>query len=549
VEATMISKIPLGDITHNPWQTRSAEPDPEYIAALAADIADNGLLQTPIGRRDGERVQLAFGHNRLAAYRLLHDLKDNSDITGDYSAMPIQVMTLEDQQMADFAWSENEQRRDLNPIERALAIRQRMDDFGWDLETAAAHTGLSRPAVSNILRLLKLPGEIQAAVADAGVSERAAAALLGLFDLPESVRKDAEHGWDEVRPSAIMNAALDGESSEVIRKRINRLVEQYAVSLKDSLFGLDDELDGEGIASPKCRDCPHRFPDRNLCTDWMCYRAKTKEFEWRYLVAASAVCGIAELEADLDPRQITREWDYGYQVTAIQSLKQVRAAGCENLRLVYERRPGEESIIPPGFPNARFACKKRNGFCTCLKGIQMQQELERRAALEANAAEMQRIEKEISRTEIIDIHGNPIDISEPLPSNDGKSAKELEDLACQARAEKRHLAGQIESLVRQFAESMVDGLQVNSQKAWELVAAQLSWKLKDRSFDGAHQVMYEIGLLIAEANQPWEPKSAYAVVEKFNQVLEPAGLYPVRLDETEGEDEAILESALAGQHE
>jgi len=45
-----ILNILLKDIESNPWQTRTAEPDPEYIKALALDIAKNGLLQIPIGR-------------------------------------------------------------------------------------------------------------------------------------------------------------------------------------------------------------------------------------------------------------------------------------------------------------------------------------------------------------------------------------------------------------------------------------------------------------------------------------------------------------------
>src|SRR3972149_9206927 len=90
-----ILSIPLERIFSNPWQTRQGQPDRDYIIELAEDIRQNGLLQMPVGRmvlpddctdhlkmvlraqpldyqiEHGCRVQLAFGHNRLAAFRLL----------------------------------------------------------------------------------------------------------------------------------------------------------------------------------------------------------------------------------------------------------------------------------------------------------------------------------------------------------------------------------------------------------------------------------------------------------------------------------------------
>src|SRR4030042_3627952 len=98
-------------IKNNPWQTRSREPDPAYIEELAQDIKKNGLLQVPMGRiisvNGAGMVQLAFGHNRLRAYLHLN-----------LPLMPVDVRVLTDEQMADFAWSENEKRRGGPAIER-----------------------------------------------------------------------------------------------------------------------------------------------------------------------------------------------------------------------------------------------------------------------------------------------------------------------------------------------------------------------------------------------------------------------------------------------
>src|SRR3990172_7368145 len=121
----MIDFYLLENIESNPWQGRIGELNTEYIEELARDIAGNGLLQTPVGREIDNSVQLAFGHNRLAAFRWLSENTSGnlpSGLAGDFSKMPVDVRELSDEQMGSLAWSENERRRDLNPIERARAV-------------------------------------------------------------------------------------------------------------------------------------------------------------------------------------------------------------------------------------------------------------------------------------------------------------------------------------------------------------------------------------------------------------------------------------------
>lgn len=155
-----VLEVPLDKLTSNPWQTRQAG-DQAYIKELALDIAANGLLQIPVGRAlnsDGapaalwgednqarlldlehRTVQLAFGHNRLAAYRWLANagLSDK----GNWSTMPVEIRALDDEQMAALAWSENEKRRDHTPVERARAIQARIEHFGWTHEETAERLG------------------------------------------------------------------------------------------------------------------------------------------------------------------------------------------------------------------------------------------------------------------------------------------------------------------------------------------------------------------------------------------------------------------------
>jgi len=148
----------LDRIKPNPWQTRS-QTDEAHVKELAADILKNGLLQKPVGRlidADGiaiatseaialsqasvptNCVQLAFGHNRLAAFAYLAAGREVLDAENSkpmeysemkYFSMQVEIRSLSDQDMANFAWSENEKRAGVSSIEKATAIQRAMTDF------------------------------------------------------------------------------------------------------------------------------------------------------------------------------------------------------------------------------------------------------------------------------------------------------------------------------------------------------------------------------------------------------------------------------------
>lgn len=208
--AMIIAKMtPLDRILPNPWQPRESE-DPEHIKALALDIAAHGLLQKPVGRIvngdglpvgewngsfDGRwNVQLAFGHSRLAAYKWLRDVQDNSNIPGDWNYLPVIIQELSDEQMCEMAISENLQRRDLTPIEVAKAMARYRSEFRKTSAEIGALFGLSDSAVRNKMRLVELPEAAQDALESGKITEHAARRLLGLKDTlkPEAVGEIAQ---------------------------------------------------------------------------------------------------------------------------------------------------------------------------------------------------------------------------------------------------------------------------------------------------------------------------------------------------------------------
>lgn len=364
----MVIDIPLAKIEQNPWQTRLGEPSPEYIKELALDIAANGLLQRPVARRrpgdivDGS-VQLAFGHNRLAAFRWLNDVQNNSNIQGDWSAMPVELRELTDEQMALLAWSENEKRRDVTPIERATAIQRRMTDFGWTNRQCAEALGIDHSSISNILRLLKLPANVQEALSAGNMSERQAMALLPLFDIPEKAEL-YDDSYYYLSPSKVIKNAIDGGmSSGAIRESVDQSLKSNSRDLAKAEFKRDQLIpEGNGVYCGLCSTCDKRMASRNLCFDKECYDAKTKYIHRKYLERASLASGYPIMDAE--------KGGYPTGLTYYQAEK-IIASKCPHLVVQYTERP-EDKGSPTrieGHPHAMIVCDKRNQSCTCAKGL------------------------------------------------------------------------------------------------------------------------------------------------------------------------------------
>jgi len=386
----MIYYIPLAMIEPNPWQTRTGEPDPEYLESLAEDISKNGLLQTPAGRlvdehgnpvtkehfaamqitdgswlhvmSNGFRVQLAFGHNRLAAFRRLMDITDNSKT---YRGMPVEMRFLEDSQMAAFAWSENERRKDLTPMERARAIRQRIESFGWTQEQAGKELQLSRSTVANILRLLDLPEEIGAEVHAGTLSERQAQALVPMADLPADVRQAAEKSnYRYYKPSEIVSAAKKGESSDQIRQRVKGMLEYHSVLLSTAAWPLDFEFDTGAadvlsvLQAAACQGCTHQIKrgEALACTVKACFEAKEEAWGVKRLQMAAEQTGVPVFaEGDEKAEVFFQDAELG---------KAILETKCEHLRL---RSANWGLTVADG---VAAMCCNPSGKCECLKRLE-----------------------------------------------------------------------------------------------------------------------------------------------------------------------------------
>ena len=322
--------VAIDRIAPNPWQPRLSIDD-AYIAELAADIlarhdsrpSTRGLLQLPAGRfvdKQGARIdlryphgglvggggallnavgdltdvmakagvvlQLVYGHNRLAAFAHLARTDPR------YAALPIVIVTFSDEEMATAAWAENQQRRDLTVYEQARAIEAYMAAFDWTQVQAGKYLDLDRSTISNKLRLLKLPAAALDQLRSGDLSERQALALLPLSELPEALTK--QHLWagntigyiDGVQGLIAKAASVD---SGALREAVATYVNSATIALKDKPWR---NIDGPGVRSASCSDCPIRIKASDRCPDQACATIKDGAWRGQQAAAAAAVAGL-----------------------------------------------------------------------------------------------------------------------------------------------------------------------------------------------------------------------------------------------------------------
>lgn len=191
--------IKLSDITPDPEQPRR-HFDEASLAELALSIKEHGILQPIVVTVKGGGYQVVAGERRYRAATM-----------AKLDKLPAIVRTLTDQHRLELSLIENIQRRDLSPIETAVAYAKLRDQFSLTLDEIGARVGSkSVSTISNTLRLLKLPKEVQRALQDGRMSEGQARPLIGLD--PELI--------EEIMP-------------RIIREEWSaRAVEQYISQLK-----------------------------------------------------------------------------------------------------------------------------------------------------------------------------------------------------------------------------------------------------------------------------------------------------------------------------
>ena len=144
--------------------------DPGSLEELAASIKAQGVMQPILVRPiDDDRYEIIAGERRWRAARIA-GLDD----------VPCLVREIPDEAALAMSLIENIQREDLNPLEEASGIQRLIDEFAMTHQQAADAVGRSRPAASNLLRLLNLARPVQELLMAGDIDMGHARALLPL---------------------------------------------------------------------------------------------------------------------------------------------------------------------------------------------------------------------------------------------------------------------------------------------------------------------------------------------------------------------------------
>ncbi len=234
--ARKIITIPLNDIIPNRYQPREAFTE-EAMEELKKSIAENGILEPPIVRRNGDYYELVAGERRYRAAKELN--------FGDIDVILMDVES--DDKMLVLSLVENIQREDLNAIEEAGAYRQIMNRMSITQEELAGIVGKSRSAVANTLRLLALPVEIQKMVSDGVLAPGSARTLV---TVPEKdlqyklARRISKEGLSARKAEALVKRAISQTSKMPSQKELSPFLNAIREDLQ-RILGTEVKMKGD----------------------------------------------------------------------------------------------------------------------------------------------------------------------------------------------------------------------------------------------------------------------------------------------------------------
>lgn len=207
-----ISQVPTEKIKPNPHQPR-ADFDHESLEELINSIKEYGILQPLILTVEGSGYQLIAGERRLRAAQFL-----------EMKTIPAIIRDVKEQQKLELALVENLQRKDLNPIEEAVAYQRLIDEFNLTQEEVAKQVGKNRSVVANTLRLLTLPTEIQKSLIRGKINYSTARVIVGL---PPTERLSF---FEKVLKQDLTVRAVEGQARKVAVKRHFRKIKDPNIS-------------------------------------------------------------------------------------------------------------------------------------------------------------------------------------------------------------------------------------------------------------------------------------------------------------------------------
>lgn len=175
-----------GDLVHLPPASLKVDPDqprqqfdtPAW-AGFVDEVRQFGILQPLLVARvkGTEFYELIAGERRQRA-----------SIEVGLPTVPCYCRELTEEQIGAARLIENDQREELNAIDRARAYQRHLEKFELSQEKLAAQLGISQGEVSHTIRLLRLPKDWQQQIMSRDMTQTQARSLVPWADLPDVLK-------------------------------------------------------------------------------------------------------------------------------------------------------------------------------------------------------------------------------------------------------------------------------------------------------------------------------------------------------------------------
>jgi ParB family transcriptional regulator, chromosome partitioning protein len=155
----------------------STSGEDETMSDLVASIASLGIIEPIVVRQvAADSFVVVAGERRFTAAKLLN-----------LNQVPCVVTQCSDREALEISLTENLQRSDLNPIEKAFALRRLLDDFELTQQEIGQRVGMSQSAIAHHLRLLSLPREVQRLIGEGALSVGHGKVLAGITEEQKAI--------------------------------------------------------------------------------------------------------------------------------------------------------------------------------------------------------------------------------------------------------------------------------------------------------------------------------------------------------------------------
>ena len=169
-EGEIINNLKIIEVEPNREQPRKRF-DEESLEELAKSIEQYGVIQPIIVSKKNDYYQIVAGERRWRAAK-----------KAGLTEIPAIIREYTEQKNREIALIENIQREDLNPIEKARAIRELLDKYNLTQQQLADMLGISRSGLANTVRVLNLDEKVIDLVIEGKLTEGHCKALLGIED-------------------------------------------------------------------------------------------------------------------------------------------------------------------------------------------------------------------------------------------------------------------------------------------------------------------------------------------------------------------------------